>query len=131
MKNQIAVQTEYQYGFHDEREAVYQTKPGISDLVVNEISAIKNEPEWMRRFRLDALNVFRVKPMPTWGADLSGIDFEKIIYYIKPSERMARSWDDVPQDIKNTFDKIGVPQAEQRFFAGAAAQYDSDVIYHA
>lgn len=123
--------SEYQYGFHDKRESVYQTRPGISDSVVSEISSIKNEPEWMRKFRLDALKVFQQKQMPAWGADLSHIDFEKIIYYIKPSERMAKSWDDVPADIKSTFDKIGVPQAEQRFFAGAAAQYDSDVIYHA
>jgi len=130
MKKELLKQ-EYKYGFHDEREAVYQTRPGISDSVVSEISAIKNEPEWMRKFRLDGLDVFCAKPMPTWGADLSAIDFEKIIYYIKPSDRMAASWDDVPSDIKNTFDKIGVPQAEQRFFAGAAAQYDSDVIYHA
>jgi len=85
----------------------------------------------MRKFRLEALKMFFVKPMPTWGADLSGIDFDRIVYYMKPWDRQARSWDEVPADIKKTFDRIGVPEAEKKFFAGVAAQYDSDVIYHA
>ncbi|TSC77805.1 MAG: FeS assembly protein SufB [Parcubacteria group bacterium Gr01-1014_33] len=123
--------SKYKYGFHDVREPVYQTKPGLTSDTVEEISSIKSEPEWMRKFRLDALKVFEQKQMPGWGADLSSIDFDKIIYYIKPWEKKARTWDEVPQDIKNTFDKIGVPEAEKKFFAGAAAQYDSDVIYHA
>ena len=130
-KHDLPIQTQYQYGFYDERASVYQTRPGLSVAVVDEISAIKDEPEWMRRFRLDALKVFLAKPMPTWGADLSAIDFNKIIYYIKPWDRTARSWEEVPADIKKTFDRIGVPEAERKFFAGAAAQYDSDVIYHA
>lgn len=123
--------TEYRYGFHDTRAPVFETKPGLSPRVVEEISSIKGEPEWMRKFRLDALNIFLAKSMPAWGADLSAIDFDKIIYYAKPWEKQARSWDEVPADIKNTFERIGVPEAERKFFAGAAAQYDSDVIYHA
>lgn len=130
-KKLLLPQTQYQYGFYDERLPVHQTRPGLSATVVDEISAIKNELEWMRQFRLDALNVFFAKPMPTWGADLSGIDFEKIVYYAKPWDRTANSWEEVPADIKRTFDRIGVPEAERKFFAGAAAQYDSDVIYHA
>ena len=122
---------EYQYGFSDERKPVHKMQPGLSATVVDKISAIKKEPEWMRKFRLEALKMFFVKPMPTWGADLSGIDFDRIVYYMKPWDRQARSWDEVPADIKKTFDRIGVPEAEKKFFAGVAAQYDSDVIYHA
>jgi len=120
----------YQFGFHDTGEPFYKAKPGISPAVVEELSAMKKEPEWMKKFRLEALSIFNAKPMPPWGADLSGIDFGKIIYYVKPSEKQARTWDDVPTEIKNTFDRIGVPEAERKYFAGVGAQYDSDVIYH-
>ena len=131
MKPQKLSTTEYRYGFRDEHKPVYTAKPGLSARLVEEMSSIKNEPEWMRKFRLDALNVFLAKPMPTWGADLSSIDFGKIIYYVRPWDKQARSWNEVPAEIKSTFDKIGVPEAERKFFAGVAAQYDSDVIYHA
>jgi Fe-S cluster assembly protein SufB len=90
----------------------------------------KNEPEWMLKFRLKALDHFRKRPMPTWGADLSGLDFENIYYYVKPVEEMSRSWDDVPDSIKQTFDRLGIPQAERKFLAGVSAQYDSEVVYH-
>lgn len=123
--------TEYKYGFHDEIKPTYQTQPGLSAEVVHEISAIKSEPEWMRHFRLDALKIFEAKPMPAWGADLSAIDFDKIVYYVRPWDKQANSWEEVPPEIKATFEKIGVPEAERKFFAGAAAQYDSEVIYHA
>lgn len=134
MKNipsKMPLPTEYAYGFHDAHKPAYSVAPGLSPDVVEEISHIKNESEWMRKFRLDALKIFEAKPIPEWGADLSGIDFSKIIYYIRPWDKKARSWDDVPPEIKRTFERIGVPEAERKFFAGAAAQYDSDVIYHA
>lgn len=130
-KKVFAPTGEYRYGFYDERTPVYETKPGLSAAVVDEISSIKGEPGWMRKFRQDALGVFRLKPMPTWGADLSRIDFGKIIYYARPWDKKASSWAEVPDDIKKTFEKIGVPEAERKFFAGVAAQYDSDVIYSA
>ena len=123
--------TEYRYGFHDSHKPVFSAEPGLSRRSVEEISHIKDEPEWMRKFRLDALRIFEAKPMPTWGADLSGVDFAKIIYYIRPWDKKANNWDEVPPEIKTTFERIGVPEAERKFFAGAAAQYDSDVIYHA
>ena len=125
------ITAEYRYGFHDKGQPVYQTAPGLSPAVVEEISSIKKEPEWMRRFRLEALKIFEAKPMPSWGADLAAINFAKIIYYVRPWEKQANSWEEVPDEIKATFEKIGVPEAERKFFAGAAAQYDSEVIYHA
>lgn len=125
------VTTEYRYSFHDKGQPVYQTAPGLSSAVVQEISSIKSEPEWMRRFRLDALKVFEAKPMPIWGADISAIDFGAMTYYVRPWEKKANSWDEVPAEIKTTFERIGVPEAERKFFAGATAQYDSEVIYHA
>src|SRR6185369_6210379 len=94
------------------------------------ISHYKNEPDWMRQFRLQALMMFEQKQMPTWGADLSGIDFDNMFYYISPSEKKFSNWDDVPVDIKDTYNKIGIPQAEQKFLAGVGAQYDSEVVYH-
>jgi Fe-S cluster assembly protein SufB len=97
---------------------------------VASISQHKDEPEWMLKFRLKALDHFRKRPMPTWGADLSGLDFENIYYYVKPVEEMSRSWDDVPDSIKQTFDRLGIPQAERKFLAGVSAQYDSEVVYH-
>jgi Fe-S cluster assembly protein SufB len=102
----------------------------LSPEVVASISQHKNEPEWMLKFRLKALDHFRKRPMPTWGADLSGLDFENIYYYVKPVEEMSRSWDDVPDSIKQTFDRLGIPQAERKFLAGVSAQYDSEVVYH-
>ncbi|MFH1145459.1 MAG: Fe-S cluster assembly protein SufB [bacterium] len=128
-KSDINVQ-EYQYGFSDNRQPVYQMKPGLSKELVEELSALKQEPKWMKDYRLRALEYFYASPLPHWGPDLSSLDFNKIVYYSKPADNQARSWDDVPKDIKNTFDRIGVPQAERKFFAGASAQYDSDVVYH-
>lgn len=131
MSEKFPVKTGYKYGFRDEAKPAYQIKPGLSADVVREISSLKSEPEWMRRFRLDALKVFEAKPMPEWGANLSAIDFDKIVYYVRPWGKKANSWDEVPAEIKTTFERIGVPEAERRFFAGATAQYDSEVIYHA
>jgi len=108
----------------------YISKPGLSRGVVEEISRIKSEPDWMREFRLQAYEVFRRKPLPMWGADLTGINFDAIIYYARPTDEGARSWDDVPEEIKKTFDRLGIPEAERKFLAGVGAQYDSEVVYH-
>jgi Fe-S cluster assembly protein SufB len=121
---------EYQYGFRDEEDYVFKSKKGLSREIVEEISAMKGEPEWMRDFRLKALDYFNKRPMPNWGADLSDIDFSDIYYYIRPAEGVGRSWDEVPEYIKNTFEKLGIPEAERKFLAGVGAQYESEVIYH-
>jgi Fe-S cluster assembly protein SufB len=125
-----ALTKDYKYGFHDIDISVFRTEKGLSPEVVAAISAHKEEPEWMRKFRLKALNHFYKRPMPAWGADLSGIDFDNIYYYVKPVEEQSRSWDDVPQSIRDTFDKLGIPEAERKFLAGVSAQYDSEVVYH-
>src|SRR5437773_3263927 len=123
--------SEYLYGFHDaEDEYVFKSQRGLSADVVRSISAMKGEPEWMLRLRLRALELFYRKPMPSFGADLSGIDFDNIYYYVKPSESRARDWDEVPEAIKKTFDRLGIPEAERKFLAGVSAQYESEVVYH-
>ncbi len=127
---QPVVKTDYKYGFHKPENAVFKTPKGLSRDVVESISYHKNEPEWMREFRLNAHMMFEQKMMPSWGADLSGIDFENLYYYVSPSDKKSRSWDDVPKDIRDTYDKIGIPEAEKKFLAGVGAQYDSEVIYH-
>jgi len=118
------------YDFKDEVKYVYQAKRGLSREVVEEISYWKNEPDWMRRFRLHSLEVFLKKPMPTWGADLSEINFDEYIYYIKPTDRKGKSWDEVPEKIRQTFERLGIPEAERKFLAGVGAQYESEVVYH-
>jgi len=120
----------YQFGFHDNLKPFYSTSKGLSKKTVEEISHIKNEPLWMREKRLRALELFFSKKMPQWGGNLNKINFDEIYYYVKPTEKQGRSWEDVPSEIKNTFDKIGIPQAERKFLAGVGAQYDSEVIYH-
>lgn len=127
---QSPVKLKYQYGFHDQVQPFYSVPPGLSRRVVEIISSIKNEPTWMTDKRLRGLEVFAGKPMPTWGANLTKIDFHKIQYYIKPTERQATNWRQVPGKIKNTFIKLGIPQAEQKFLAGVGAQYESEMIYH-
>jgi Fe-S cluster assembly protein SufB len=121
---------EYRWGFSDAERPVIKVERGLNEDIIRQISAHKGEPEWMLEFRLKSYEIFRKKPMPGWGADLSGIDFENIYYYLKPTEQNARSWDDVPEDIKNTFEKLGIPQAERKFLAGVGAQYESEVVYH-
>jgi Fe-S cluster assembly protein SufB len=120
----------YKWGFHDDEEAVYKSKRGLSHAGVAEISEMKGEPSWMRQYRLKALEHFLARPMPTWGGDLSGINFDEIYYYVKATDRDAGNWDDVPAYIKRTFDKLGIPEAERKFLAGVGAQYDSEVVYH-
>lgn len=121
---------EYKYGFHDRDVSVYRSGRGLTKEVVEDISKMKNEPQWMLDFRLKALDIFYSKPMPQWGGDLSDLDFDEIEYYVKPSEQSEGSWDEVPAEIKETFDKLGIPEAEQKYLAGVSAQYESEVVYH-
>src|SRR5829696_2989315 len=121
----------YEYGWADSDAAGAIARRGLSEDVVREISALKNEPEWMLQTRLKALRLFDKKPIPTWGADVSDIDFDNIKYFVRSTEKQAASWDDLPDDIKSTYDKLGIPEAEkQRLVAGVAAQYESEVVYH-
>ncbi len=119
------------YDFKDSTELyVHLSKKGLSREVVESISKLKNEPQWMLDFRLRSYDIFMKKPMPTWGGDLSKIDFQNIYYYAKASEKTEKSWEDVPEDVKKTFDKLGIPEAEKKFLAGVGAQYESEVVYH-
>ncbi|MCI7550746.1 MAG: Fe-S cluster assembly protein SufB [Actinomycetaceae bacterium] len=121
----------YAYGWHDSDAAGEKARRGLDESVVREISSLKQEPEWMLEKRLRALKLFERRPMPTWGADLSGIDFDSIKYYVKSTEQVADSWEDLPEDIKTTYDRLGIPEAEKaRLVAGVAAQYESEVVYH-
>ncbi|HDL03117.1 MAG TPA: Fe-S cluster assembly protein SufB, partial [candidate division Zixibacteria bacterium] len=120
------------YGFHDPEEYFHKGAKGLNHEVVEMISRMKKEPDWMRDFRHKALEIFLAKPMPRWGNTeiLNSIDFDNIYYYIKPIEVQGQTWDDVPEYIKNTFDRLGIPEAEKKFLAGVSAQYESEVVYH-
>ncbi|HEX7142174.1 MAG TPA: Fe-S cluster assembly protein SufB [Nitrososphaeraceae archaeon] len=119
------------YDFKDSTDLyVYTSKKGLSRGTVEEISRIKNEPEWMLDFRLRSYDIFMKKPMPVWGGDLSKINFQNIFYYTKASEKQSKSWDDVPDSVRKTFDKLGIPEAEKKFLAGVGAQYESETVYH-
>ncbi|MER5268080.1 Fe-S cluster assembly protein SufB [Actinosynnema sp. NPDC002837] len=121
----------YEFGWSDSDVAGASARRGLNEDVVRDISAKKNEPEWMLEFRLKALRLFDRKPMPTWGSDLSGIDFDNIKYFVRSTEKQAATWDDLPDEIKNTYDRLGIPEAEkQRLVSGVAAQYESEVVYH-
>jgi Fe-S cluster assembly protein SufB len=121
---------DYKYGFHDPENYVFKSQRGLSPDVVAAISEHKSEPAWMRKFRLKSLEYYRARPIPTWGGNLDEIDFENIYYYIKPLAEQAQSWDDLPADIKSTWDKLGIPEAEKKYLAGVGAQYESEVVYH-
>jgi len=121
---------EYKYGFRDEHRAVFESGKGLTPEVVRTISEMKGEPEWMLNFRLKALEQFNKMPIPRWGGNLDELNFDEIKYYVKPSEKKGRSWDEVPAEIKATFEKLGIPEAEQKFLAGVSAQYESEVVYH-
>ena len=108
----------------------FEPKKGLDRDIVEQISEMKGEPEWMRDYRLRALEIFLQKPLPTWGGAVSDIDFDDIYYYVKPSQGEGRTWEDVPENIKKTFDRLGIPEAERKFLAGVGAQYDSEVVYH-
>ena len=118
------------WGWKDSDNYVFKPKRGLNKEIVEEISFLKSEPEWMRNFRLKAYERFVKKSMPTWGADLSGIDFQNIFYFVRSTEKQGRTWDEVPAEIKNTFDRLGIPEAERKYLAGVSAQYESEVVYH-
>ncbi len=119
------------YDFKDSIDKyVYLSKKGLARETVEEISRLKDEPEWMKQFRLRSYDVFMSKPMPDWGGNLSKIDFQNIFYYAKASEKQGKSWEDVPESVRNTFEKLGIPEAERKFLAGVGAQYESEVVYH-
>jgi len=127
----IASLGNYAFGWHDADDAGTNARRGVNEDVVRNISALKDEPAWMLELRLKGLKLFGKKPMPTWGADLTGIDFDNIKYFVRSTEKQATSWEDLPDDIKNTYDRLGIPEAEkQRLVAGVAAQYESEVVYH-
>jgi Fe-S cluster assembly protein SufB len=121
---------DYKYGFNDGDEFVFRSKKGLTRETVVDISRRKAEPAWMLEYRLKALEHFQQRAMPSWGADLSGIDFDDIYYYVRPAEEQGRTWDDVPEGIKRTFDRLGIPEAERKFLGGVSAQYESEVVYH-
>ena len=122
--------TEYQYGFKDDVETVLTTGKGINEDVIRQISSFKNEPEWMLELRLKAYRAFDKKPMPQWGAELNDINFDDFIYYSTSSNKMEKKWEDVPEEIRNTFDRLGIPEAEAKYLSGVSTQYDSEVVYH-
>lgn len=122
---------QYEFGFRDPEKPVFKTRKGLDHQIIDQISDHKDEPDWMRQFRHKALDIFLSKPMPTWGSDLlRTIDFNEIYYYLKPVQEAGRTWDDVPADIKRTFDRLGIPEAERTVLAGVGAQYESEVVYH-
>jgi Fe-S cluster assembly protein SufB len=121
---------EIKYGFHADENYFFKSGRGLSHELVDAISSHKDEPDWMRKFRHRSLEYFLARPMPSWGPDLSGIDFENIFYYIRPTEKQAKSWEDLPAEIRDTYDKLGIPEAEKKYLAGVGAQYESEVIYH-
>ncbi|HMB08543.1 MAG TPA: Fe-S cluster assembly protein SufB, partial [Isosphaeraceae bacterium] len=132
LSNQVqGIKEEYKYGFRDsDSHYSFKSRRGLNREVVNQISEMKNEPEWMRALRLEAHDVFWQKPTPTWGGELRDLHYDDIHYYMKAADHQGRTWDDVPAEIKNTFDKLGIPEAERKFLAGVGAQYESEVVYH-
>jgi Fe-S cluster assembly protein SufB len=126
---ELAALSEYKYGFKDEVQYTFRSRKGLNAEVIRELSHMKGEPQWMLDFRLKALEIFTKKPMPTWGGRIN-LDFDEITYYTRPSDKTESNWDDVPADIKNTFDKLGIPEAERKFLAGVGAQYESEMVYH-
>ena len=120
---------EYRHGFHDAENYVFKSDKGLTREIVERISAMKDEPAWMRDFRLEALEIFFKKPLPNWGGHLADLDFQDIHYYVRASASQEKSWDDVPEDIRRTYDKLGIPEAEKKYLAGVKAQYESEVVY--
>jgi Fe-S cluster assembly protein SufB len=127
---EVNIEYAEKYGFSDVEDYFFKAEKGLNEDLIRHMSLMKGEPEWMLDIRLKAYAHYLERPMPEWGADLSGIDFENIFYYIKPSDRQGDDWEDVPPYIKDTFNKLGIPEAEQKFLSGVAAQYESEVVYH-
>ena len=121
---------EYKWDFRDPPTHVFKARKGLDEEIVRLISDKKEEPEWMLDFRLRALKHFEQRPMPTWGGNLDDMNLDEIYFYTKPAESESKDWDDVPEDIKQTFEKLGIPEAEQKFLAGVGAQYESEMVYH-
>ena len=119
-----------QYGFAKPEKYVFKTRKGLDEGIIKEISHQKGEPEWMRQFRLRAYEIFKSKKQPMWGADLSKVNYDNIYYYLRPLAKQGTSWADLPAEIRDTYDKIGIPEAEKKYLGGVGAQYDSEVIYH-
>lgn len=126
----VNIVTDYKYGFSKPEEHVFKTEKGLNEAKIRQISQIKNEPAWMLAYRLKAYQTFLAKQMPDWGADLSDIDFEDIFYYLKPTDEQKQTWEELPDNIKDTYDRLGIPEAERKFLAGVSAQYESEVVYH-
>ena len=129
-KKDIKVGEDYKYGFKDEDVSIANTGIGLNEDVVREISRLKNEPEWMLEFRLKALKAFNMLPLPKFGPDLSHLDFDSYTYFRRPSEKETQDWEEVPEIIKNTFQNLGIPEAEQKYLSGVSTQYESEVVYH-
>ena len=117
------------YDFRTENKPVFKARKGVDREIVAQISEMKNEPAWMRDFRLKSLEIFESKPMPKWGGGVDQIKFQDIYYYLKPTDHQGKTWDDVPEDIKKTFDRLGIPEAEKKYLAGVKAQFESEVVY--
>ena len=129
----VGINADYKekFGFHDPENYLFKAPKGLTRELVEQISEYKSEPAWMREFRLKALDHFLARPMPTWGSPfLAGVDFDDIHYFVRASEKSSTTWDDVPEDIKNTFERLGIPEAERKFLSGVGAQYESEVVYH-
>ena len=130
MQKSITPVIDYKYGFKKKENYVFKSKKGLNPRIVEEISWLKKEPDWMRRYRLEALNIFYSKPTPLWGGDLSKLNFNDIYYYIKPINKKTNRWSDLPEEIRDTYDKIGIPEAEKKFLGGISAQYESESVYN-
>src|SRR3954453_4444358 len=129
----LGIKADYKekYGFFDPENYLFKATKGLTRELVAQISEYKSEPQWMRDFRLKALDPFLARPMPTWGSPfLAAVDFDDIHYFVRAAERAERAWDDVPEDVKKTFDRLGIPEAERKFLSGVGAQYESEVVYH-
>ena len=124
------IRADYGYGWHVDDKPIYKAPKGLSHELIDVISDHKAEPDWMRKFRHQSLDYFLARPMPGWGADLSGIDFDNIHYYVRPTEKQADKWEDLPAEILDTWDRLGIPEAEKKYLAGVGAQYESEVVYH-
>ncbi len=133
MKNReevLSSQDHYKYGFHDNVTSIIDTGKGISEEIVRQISKLKKEPEWMCEKRIQAFHIFEKLSLPKWGPDLQDIDFQDFTYFRRVSNETGKSWQDVPEEVKNTFEKLGIPQAEREFLAGVTTQYESEAVYH-